>query len=264
VRRLRLFAKGNVDVRDSLLYSRVGEAIAWNGINEIVREQFPNFIVRVQHEVWSRSDALLAAQGTIPADLFARNPRPGFYSLESQFSRKLFTIPSDALVLSIQPDVTNLLCRHRHDGYLFFPSGCQSWPAEERVWLHENFEVIDRLDVSSSMDGLARICREVRSRLDGDVPILIYNLSPVMPGELIDCHQGLGEILSTRIRRFNLGLIELSQQLGVCVVDVDTIVARGGADRLKIDPVHLTAEGSRLVAAEVVRILHDHGCFDET
>jgi hypothetical protein len=37
------------------------------------------------------------------------------------------------------------------------------------------------------------------------------------------------------------------------------IVARGGADRLKIDALHLTAEGCRLVAEEVLRILEDFG-----
>ena len=61
------------------------------------------------------------------------------------------------------------------------------------------------------------------------------------------------------MRRFNLGLAELSQQTGISVIDVDRIVARAGADRLKLDTVHLTAEGCRLVAEEVVRVLDDLG-----
>ena len=57
-------------------------------------------------------------------------------------------------------------------------------------------------------------------------------------------------------------MIELSERIGISIVDVDAVVARGGADRLKFDPTHLTAEGNRLVAEEVVRILEDLGCFD--
>jgi hypothetical protein len=45
-------------------------------------------------------------------------------------------------------------------------------------------------------------------------------------------------------------------------VDVDRIVACAGADRLKVDLLHLTAEGWRLVAEEVARILDERGCFD--
>jgi len=41
--------------------------------------------------------------------------------------------------------------------------------------------------------------------------------------------------------------------------DVDAIVARAGADRLKLDAFHLNAEGCERVAQEVVRILEDLG-----
>jgi hypothetical protein len=42
---------------------------------------------------------------------------------------------------------------------------------------------------------------------------------------------------------------------------VDAIVARAGADRAKLATVHLTAEGCRLVAEEVVCVLDELGCF---
>jgi lysophospholipase L1-like esterase len=73
----------------------------------------------------------------------------------------------------------------------------------------------------------------------------------------VHCLQGLGEIYATKCRRFNLGLAELSEGLGISIVDVDSILARSGADRLKIDAMHLTPEGYQLVAEEVVRILVD-------
>jgi hypothetical protein len=65
-----------------------------------------------------------------------------------------------------------------------------------------------------------------------------------------------------RVRRFNLALAELSAQLGFSVVDVERIAACAGADRIKVDLPHLTPEGWKLVAEEVVRILEERGCFD--
>jgi hypothetical protein len=73
----------------------------------------------------------------------------------------------------------------------------------------------------------------------------------------------MDESLSTRIRRFNLALVELSRETGVSIVDVDRIVACGGAEALKLDATHLTAEGCRAVAEEVLRILRDYGLMDE-
>jgi len=257
--RLRLFAKGNLDVKDSLHSFRLGDRVLWNGINEVVRTQFPDTIVHVRHEVWTRSDALLASNGSIPPEIEARGLSLGHYPAAAQFSQRVFEADGAAIILSIQPDIATPLLRHRRDGYFLHPSGWETWSPQDRAWLHDNFEPSEPLDVAASMDNLARIVAGIRRR--SEVPILIYNVSSVDPGDSIHCHQGLGDVFATRIRRFNLGLIELSQKTGISIIDVDSIVARGGADRLKLDPVHLTAEGYRLVAEEVVRVLDDHGCF---
>ena len=45
-------------------------------------------------------------------------------------------------------------------------------------------------------------------------------------------------------------------------IDVDTIVARHGADALKLDAVHLKPQGYSLLAREVVRVLDDLGVLD--
>jgi hypothetical protein len=55
--------------------------------------------------------------------------------------------------------------------------------------------------------------------------------------------------------------VELSERNGISIVDVDGIVARAGADRVKLDFIHYTPEGYRLIAEEVVRILDDLGIF---
>jgi hypothetical protein len=234
-------------------------AVQWNGINEIVRQRHPEQVVQVRHETWTRSDALLAATGVVPAELQENAPPLAPYSAESQFSRRVFTTASDVVVLSLQPDIITPLVQHRSDDYLLYPYDWNSWPAEMQQWLVARFRDIGHLDVASSVRNLTQLCTEIQGSTGAHV--LIYNVSATVPGDLVHCHQGFEDVLATRIRRFNLGLIELSQQLGVSIVDVDALLAGAGAARLKIGPFHLTAEGCRLVAQEVVRILEDLGCF---
>jgi hypothetical protein len=259
VGRLTIFAKGNLDVRDTLHSLRLRGELVWNGVNEIMRAQHPGDTVRLRHETWTRSDALLAADGVVPPEVAARNLPLGAYPAASQVSTALFDAAADVIVLSIQPDLHNNLLRHRRDGYLFYPEGWRARPAEDQQWLRESFAAEPMLGAAKSMRNLEAIIERIRRR--SDAPILVYNASAVAPGEQVHAHEGLGDILSTRIRRFNLALIELSQRTGISIVDVDRIIARHGADRLKLDVLHLTAEGCRLIAEEVVRILEDCGCY---
>ena len=257
--RLTIFAKGNLDVRDSLHALKWNGKVLWNGINEVVRARFPGSVVRLRHEIFTRSDALLATDGRVPAALTARKLPLAPYTPAAQFSRALFDTDAEVIVLSVLQDATNILVRHRREGYLLYVGNTDGWEASERDWVRDEFAFVGALDAKSSMKNLAAIIARIRER--SDVPILIYNVSSVMPGDEVHCHQGLEEIFSTRVRRLNLGLIELSQRSGISVIDVDTIVARAGADRVKLDAVHLTAEGCRLVAEEVVRVLDEFGCF---
>jgi hypothetical protein len=257
MKRVALFAKGNVDVHDSLHSCRIGGALLWNGINEVLRATKRDVTVRLRHETMTRSDALLHAGGVVPEAVRERTLSLGAYPAESQFSRAIFDSSADAFILSLQPDVASGMMRHKVDGYLFYPSESSNWADEDKTWLKAEFEVIKRLSVLESMDNLTAIIGRIRQR--SDAAILIYNLSPIITHETIHCYLGLGETLSTRIRKFNLGLTELSEATGVSIIDVDTIVARHGADALKIDAMHLTPAGYELVAYEVVRVLDDLG-----
>jgi hypothetical protein len=214
----------------------------------------------VRHETWTRSDALLAANGDPPAELARLAQLMGAYPPASQFSDALFTADADAYVLSIQPDLNTRLARHTHEGYLFYPEGWRGWPPQDQAWLRDCFVQTPLLDVDASMANSAAIVERLRSR--SAAPILVYNASSVTPGDTAHAYEGLDETLSTRIRRFNLALVELSRRTGVSVIDVDRVVARGGADRLKLDALHLSPEGCRLVAEEVVRVLEELGCFE--
>ncbi len=254
---MTLFAKGNVDVHDTLHSCRIGGELLWNGINEVMRERFPDILVRLKHEIGIRSDALLSLNGAIPQALIDHPLPLGWYNAAGQFGTKLFDADADAVILTIQPDLATAVQRHRETGFLIYPNDADYWPAADRAWFKSQFTPIPSLDAATSMRNMATIIARIREH--ADVPILIFNLSAIVPGETVHCHQGLGETQATRIRRFNLGLIELSEKTGISIVDVDTIIARAGADRLKVDAIHLTADGYRLVAEEVVRILVDLG-----
>lgn len=261
VKRLTFFVKGNVDVRDSLQVCRIGGAVAWNGINEILSRRQVRCLARVKHETWTRSDALLECCGVAPAAFTGRDLPLGAYSISSQFSNAIFSTTADVIVLSIQPDVTMNLLRHRRDGFLFYPSDVETWSADDRTWLRSDYETTGLLSVDAAMKNFAAMVAKIRQH--SLAPILIYNLSPIIPGEQIHCYSGLGETFSNRIRRFNLALAELSEESGISIIDVDAIVARHGADALKLDPVHLSPTGYRLLAEEVVRVLDDVGLLQE-
>jgi len=257
VTRPTLFAKGNVDIHDSLHSCRLGGELAWNGINEALRVSHPGCTARVKHETWTRSDALLRAEGKVPEVIGRRQLALGSYPASSQFSRAIFETKTDAIVLSIQPDVTNHPLKHKREGFFLDATDSQQWSKEDKEWLKSDFDTLGLLDVAESMANFASIVEKIQKQ--SEAAILIYNMSPIIPGETIHCYQGTDESYSIRIRKFNLGLIELSKATGVSIIDVESLVARKGADALKLDTVHLTPPGYQLIAEEVVRVLEDLG-----
>jgi hypothetical protein len=260
-KRLTVFAKGNVDLHDSLHSCVIAGELGWNGVNDVVRRRHPGTLIRLKHETWTRSDALLQTDGVVPPELAERPLTLGSYPVESQFSRALFNIDADVFILSIMPDAATCLLKHRRSGFLFYPGETAGWAAEDRRWLKTDFESLPLMELTQSFANLERIVALIRDRTDA--PILIYNLSPIVPGQIVHCLQGLGETFATRIRRFNLALADLSERAGISVIDVDEILARAGADRLKVDAMHLKPMAYRLIAEEVVRVLEDLGVLEE-
>jgi hypothetical protein len=259
--RLKLFVKGNVDVHDSLHSCRIDGRVVWNGVNEVVRPRYPGVTLRLRHEISTGFRAILEADGITPDEVAERAHLQGAYWNLGQYSNAIFAAEADAIVLSIQADVQAPSFRHRRDGYLFCADDLARWPDDHKRWLAEAFEPVGPPDVAKSMDAFEQLYRRLRRH--SDAPVLVFNMSSVVPGERLHCFQGLEGILSTQIRRYNLALIDLSEALGISVIDVDGVLARAGAERLQVDPVHLTAEGYRLVAEDVVRVLADLGLLPE-
>jgi hypothetical protein len=260
MKRLQVLIKGNVDLHDSLQYSRVNGRVQWNGLNALLSKQHPEYVARVRQEPCARWDLTGLEGRAIPAALASRKLDLGAFNLESQFSSQLLAQPMDVLVLSIQCEVTNELRRHGRDGYSFLPAGIDGWSEEARRWLDDEFDVVPRCTVDESMRNLAALVDKVRAA--SKATILVYNMSPIVPGERIDNHRGFEDALSTRIKEYNLGLIHFTRHHDVLLVDVDQAVARSGADRLKLDFMHYYRDGYRIMATEVLRILEDRGHFD--
>ena len=259
---LRIFARGNVDVRDSLLWSRVGGELQWNGVNEVLRVRHPGVVAKVRHETCARLDLLPLPGETLtapPPEVVARLPS-GAHPLDRQHRTALYDGPADAVVLSIQSAVTNALVRHRRDGWLLLPDELETWDEPSRAFLRRECENAGLAPLDATLERLERLIPAIEERLGAHV--LVYNLSPILPGERVHCWLGAEDSLALRARRFNLALAELSARLGFSIVDVERICACAGAERIKVDLFHLTAEGWRLVAEEVVRILEERGWFD--
>lgn len=257
--RLTLFAKGNSDLRDCLLFLKQGDEVLWNGINTVVRERHPDYNVRVLHEPWTRSDALLAANGSVPLALEQARLPHTTHPLKYQFSNALFETHADIYLLSIIPDLLNTLARSRDDGHLFLPLATDDYDHLQRTWLRMSYEQLPLLDVDTALANFGMIVARLRERTEA--PILIFNCSASLPGNTVFSHLGMADSLSTRIREFNLGLVRLSQQTGIAIVDVDLLFARHGANRMSFAPAHMTAEGCRVAASEVTRIMEAYELF---
>ena len=259
---IRIFARGNTDLRDSLLWSRVGGVLEWNGINEVLRERHPGIIAKIRHEPCARIDLIPLPGETLlsPPEEVARRLPGGAHPIARQHHSALFDAPADAVIFSLQSAVISALVRHRRDDWMMLPDAFETWDAASRAWLESECENAGLAPIEPTLQRLEQLIGAVQERLGA--PVLVYNLSPVIPGERTHCWLGGEDSLALRVRRFNVGLLGLATRQDFSIVDVDRILACAGAERLKVDMVHLKAEGLRLVAEEVVRILEERGCFD--
>ena len=260
MRRLKIFAKGNVDIFESLHTCRIGGQIVWNGVNEVLRERGSDAVIRLRHERSTGCRGLLhpPSQGTaLAAQAAALQPFP----LAVQASPELFTTDADAIILSILAEVGMRHHRDKQSGGHVFINHMSQLDEATSAWLGGSHDFTDLPSPEEAHRNLVEILSRIRAH--SQAPVLIYNVSPIAPGPITHCFLGLEDSLAARIGRFNLMLMELSRETGVSIVDVDSVVAKAGADRVKLDFNHLTGEGARLVAEEVVRVLEDYGLFDQ-
>ncbi len=260
---LRIFAKGNVDVRDSLLWSRVNGQVGWNGLNQLFREQGRRQVARIRHETAIGFDFIPLPDRPAPAiapELLAHLPAGESYPLAQQRQTALFEKPADLVVLSLQPDLMNQLALHRASASKFYPEYADRWGPAARDWFARECAPGGLSAVDDAMAALERLLDAIDERLRAAV--LVYNICPIVPGERIPSYLGAGDALALRAKRLNLALAELSTQRDFSIVDLERLSASAGAARLKVDMLHFTDEGWRLIAEEVARIAGERGLLD--
>ena len=254
--RLTAFAKANSDVAD-VLFGCADPTGKWGGLNEIFRAGQLSHRMRLIHETSIGSRALLESSGQIPPDLKHCEMAPP-YTLASQFSVRMFEERADFFALSLQPDVNVKLMRHRQSGALFHPLSLRGDLDTLRAWLKSDCEAVGFRSAAQTMEDLGQIIDRVRIR-NPTAPIFVMNLSEFIAGDNIFRLGNLSQTLPMRIKQFNLAALELTRRPGVCLIDVNRVLAEHGAAKLKLDAVRVNSAGSRLIANEWFRIMGEIG-----
>ena len=254
MKRIRILAKGNVDIHDSLVFSRVDGQLVWNGINELTKHT--GIRARVRHQTMSRSDILLQGTRDIPPELFSIENGP--YTFSSQLQSTFFeeAAKSDIVALSIQADLMNAGQRHNDSGTVFYANP-PSFASEAHT---QRFTPISFLAADEAAKHWAEVV--LRIRKDSDALIVMFNVSTWIPGENAYSLFGTDETLFERMIKFNLALYELSRTYDVALVDVDRVIAGAGAAEHKIDFIHYTANGHKRIAQEFWRVIEHEGALD--
>jgi hypothetical protein len=109
-------------------------------------------------------------------------------------------------------------------------------------------------DAGESLRSLAGAVREAGGRL------VVLNGSTLTPGEAAGDED---EPMDLRIRRLNLATLEASKATGLCVLDVDRIVASASTPSKVLRPFDYSTSICETVQAELVRILRELGVAGE-
>jgi hypothetical protein len=252
-----VFLKANADLRDPIFGVRFADGAQWGGLGAAYRELREPVTARVRHETLTGFFSLAQCDADIPEDVNEKAALFGSFPPKMQCSAAAFDADYDAILLSIQADVVATPALHVRSGLRFVLNDERNWPEATAAWRREAFRNVGVVTVEQSMDDLRRVVQRLRQT--SNAPILVANMSATIRGETVHSYLGMPEILSHRIRRFNLALIDVAHDLDISVLDIERIIAQGGAETLMIDHTHFTLEGCRRIALETARILDDCG-----
>jgi hypothetical protein len=224
----------------------------------------------------TRSDLLLQTHAGVP-ETFADEIREQVPFARGYFDPTLFEpefivsglpggparFPKTVVALSVLPDLTRSIYRHRESGYLMDPGG--AWlnrvgAALENPafvsWFNKAFESIGRISVEEFAQNMRRLVPLVRGETGAHV--LIFNSLEIEPFDPTHDYSLRNLASASRRRRFNIALAELSAEVGFHVVDVDRVLKEQGVER-QVDFSHFPVERMQAVADEALRILRGIG-----
>ena len=222
----------------------------------------------------SRSDLLLQTYAGVPEE-FAEEvnmklglPRTHFQPtlFEPRFTVKDLpgdraTFPKTVVVLSVLPDLSRTIYRHRETGYLVDPGA--AWLNNMKAalqdlsfvrWFSEHFERVGHISVEGFAENYRRLIPLIQQETRASV--LVFNSLEIEPFDNTYDYSDRNVERATRRRRFNIALNELSRELGFHIVDVDRVLKTQGVDR-QVDFSHFPVERMRAVAEDALRTLRE-------
>jgi hypothetical protein len=223
----------------------------------------------------ARSDLLLQTYSGVSSD-FAEELRAQFDLPPGSFAPTLFeprftvpglpdpnTFPKTVVVLSILPDLSRTVYRHRASGYVVDPG--TAWlnnlasalaDLSMATWFRENFESLGRISVEEFTENYRRLIPAIKRETGAHV--LVFNSLEIEPFDPTHDYSLRNLKSASRRRRFNIALAELSRELDFRVVDVDRVLKEQGVDR-QVDFSHFPVDRMRAVAGEAHGILRELG-----
>lgn len=222
----------------------------------------------------ARSDLLLQAYAGVPEE-FALEINTNLGLARTYFQTTLFeprftvqglpgdrtSFPKSVVVLSVLPDLSRQIYRHREAGYLVDPGA--AWLDNVKAalqdlsfvrWFNDHFERVGRISVEGFAQNYRRLIPLIKQETGASV--LVFNSLEIEPFD--DTHEySIRDLeVPTRRRRFNIALNELSRELGFHIVDVDRVLKTQGVER-QVDFSHFPVERMRAVAEDALRSLRE-------
>lgn len=253
---IRVFVQGNIALRDSLFCARDSGVVVWNGINEVLRPR--GRVARVKHATYSRSDIIQQGPRDVPPELAECPLELGAHPLAAQFSSPVFKCKDGVVVLSMQPDATNLALQHKETGVRFFPGfDWHQWTPEAKDWVRASFAPAPPQDPALVGESMERLVERLYEQ--GVELVVVSTVSPWSPGETVSCYQGIDSTVAERAHSINLQVYALSRRTGCAVLDISRLVIEHGASNMQLDTAHFLPAGSRAIAEEFASILEQEG-----
>ena len=226
----------------------------------------------------ARSDLLLQTFDGVP-EAFVEQIRQQVPSARENFEPTLFEpffeatgpregsirFPKTVVVLSVLPDLSRTIYRHRETGHLIDPGS--GWlnnmeaALENRTfvdWVNQHFESTGRNSVEQFAQNLRRLVPLIRRETGAQV--LIFNSLEIDPFDPTYDYSTRNLHSASRRRRFNLALAELSGEVGFHVIDVDRVLKEEGVEG-QVDFSHFPVERMRAVANDALQTLRRIGVF---
>jgi hypothetical protein len=175
----------------------------------------------------------------------------------------LAAFPKTVVVLSVLPDLTRTVYRHRRSGYLIDPG--TAWlnnlaaaltDLSMARWFRENFQSLGRISVGQFAENYRQLIPTIRRETGAHV--LVFNSLEIEPLDPTHNYSLRNLASASRRRRFNIALAELAQELDFHVVDVDRVLKEQGVDR-QVDFSHFPVDRMRAVARDAHGILRGLG-----